>query len=839
MQGLRMSVSATFVVVALYPYHVHAAAPIGTAFTYQGQLKMDGQPLSGSVDLEFTLWDSETTGAALGVDLHEGVDVVNGLFDVELDFGTAVVTSVDCWLGVAVAYPSGAATVLPLTPRQHVTPTPLALALPGFCPQPNNTSPNLVGGWSGNFVADGVVGGTISGGGNAGTDALDPQHNAVTDDYGTVGGGAHNRVGNRDANLSNARAGTVSGGRYNNAFATASTVSGGAGNEALAPYATVAGGWSNRAEGLHSVVSGGNSSIASADFAVVSGGWRSEASGVGAVVGGGGMYDIGDGSWTGMWNSASGTCATVPGGLGNVASGDLSLAAGHGAEAAHAGSFVWGDATDAPDVMNKFASTGPNQFLIRASGGVGIGTNAPKGMLHVAGDYYGRGHLYLYAYEGDGRNGTAYVQARDKSGSSSIGLALRTQSGGTFVDAMLLSAAGNVGVGTSQLNSKFNVNGIVESLAGGFKFPDGTVQTTAAGSTNGLWRLGGNSGTSAASDFLGTTDAMSLSIRVNNRRALQIMPNNNGPSIVGGYAQNAVGVGVVGGTVGGGGGKTNSAPQFRSNTVNDSFGTVSGGWDNHAGNGTGSVSDASGATVSGGWSNNASGLYASIGGGHSNTASGTGARVPGGADNAAEGRYSLAAGRTATAIHDGTFVWADDEGPRFSSTGPAQFLIRAAGGVGIGTNAPGVFQLAVNGNAAKPGGGSWAVYSDARLKKNVEPLRGALHRLLRLSGVTFEYKNPGEHFAMPGRQTGLIAQEVETVFPEWVEEDADGYKYVTVRGMEALLVEALRELNDGRVADMRAMRKETDALRKRLDRIETALRDVAAVREPTLAGCRN
>ncbi|MCA1779879.1 MAG: tail fiber domain-containing protein, partial [Xanthomonadaceae bacterium] len=45
----------------------------------------------------------------------------------------------------------------------------------------------------------------------------------------------------------------------------------------------------------------------------------------------------------------------------------------------------------------------------------------------------------------------------------------------------------------------------------------------------------------------------------------------------------------------------------------------------------------------------------------------------------------------------------------------------------------------VTANAFKPGGGSWASSSDARLKKNIEPLRGALPRLLQLAGVTFEY----------------------------------------------------------------------------------------------------
>ncbi len=98
------------------------------------------------------------------------------------------------------------------------------------------------------------------------------------------------------------------------------------------------------------------------------------------------------------------------------------------------------------------------------------------------------------------------------------------------------------------------------------------------------------------------------------------------------------------------------------------------------------------------------------------------------------------------------------------------------GNVGIGTTSPGVFLLAVNGSAAKPGGGAWSNFSDRRLKKDIEPLAGALERLLALRGVTFKYQDPKLKFGLPGRQVGMIAQEVEQVFPEWVDEDAEGYK---------------------------------------------------------------
>jgi hypothetical protein len=62
------------------------------------------------------------------------------------------------------------------------------------------------------------------------------------------------------------------------------------------------------------------------------------------------------------------------------------------------------------------------------------------------------------------------------------------------------------------------------------------------------------------------------------------------------------------------------------------------------------------------------------------------------------------------------------------------------GHVGVGTGAPGTFRLAVNGEAAKPGGGSWAVFSDWRLKRDIAPMTGTLDKLLSLRGYTFKHR---------------------------------------------------------------------------------------------------
>lgn len=102
--------------------------------------------------------------------------------------------------------------------------------------------------------------------------------------------------------------------------------------------------------------------------------------------------------------------------------------------------------------------------------------------------------------------------------------------------------------------------------------------------------------------------------------------------------------------------------------------------------------------------------------------------------------------------------------------------------------------LTVNGFAFKPGGGSWGNSSDLRLKKKIEPLTGALEKLLQLRGVCFEWVEPEKMGNQHGLQRGLIAQEVEPVFPEWISADTDGYKLLCIMGFEALMIEALREL---------------------------------------------
>ncbi len=91
--------------------------------------------------------------------------------------------------------------------------------------------------------------------------------------------------------------------------------------------------------------------------------------------------------------------------------------------------------------------------------------------------------------------------------------------------------------------------------------------------------------------------------------------------------------------------------------------------------------------------------------------------------------------------------------------------------------------------------GVWSS-SDQRWKKNITPIPNALNKVAQLNGVNFNWKTdeyPEKNFS-EGRQTGLIAQEVEKVLPELVHTDKEGYKSVSYDKITAVLIEAVKEL---------------------------------------------
>jgi N-acetylneuraminic acid mutarotase len=199
---------------------------------------------------------------------------------------------------------------------------------------------------------------------------------------GNSAAGLESAMGGGKLNSASGDQSTIAGGESNSATAQGAFVGGGLSNSALSSQAAIVGGAGNRAT-YRSFTGGGTSNAALGNESAVAGGRLNEARQTSGFVGGGEL-NISDATHAtiagGRSNSATGTYAAVPGGLQNSAAGAYSLAAGRRAQALHDGSFAWGDSTDA-----DLASTAPDQFLVRAAGGVGIGTDSPTSPLTVEG----------------------------------------------------------------------------------------------------------------------------------------------------------------------------------------------------------------------------------------------------------------------------------------------------------------------------------------------------------------------------------------------------------------------------------------------------------------------
>lgn len=107
-------------------------------------------------------------------------------------------------------------------------------------------------------------------------------------------------------------------------------------------------------------------------------------------------------------------------------------------------------------------------------------------------------------------------------------------------------------------------------------------------------------------------------------------------------------------------------------------------------------------------------------------------------------------------------------------------------------------------------GYGWNTLSDSSLKENIKGIPCALDKVLRLNGVTYNFKTitgtsaDGHKYFMghSSRQMGLIAQQVERVAPEVVSRTADGTKTVAYGNLVGLLVEAIKQ-EDARVNSLK------------------------------------
>ncbi|HQJ83914.1 MAG TPA: tail fiber domain-containing protein, partial [Candidatus Paceibacterota bacterium] len=126
--------------------------------------------------------------------------------------------------------------------------------------------------------------------------------------------------------------------------------------------------------------------------------------------------------------------------------------------------------------------------------------------------------------------------------------------------------------------------------------------------------------------------------------------------------------------------------------------------------------------------------------------------------------------------------------------GVSKFNVTNTGNVGIGTSTPDyTFQVYIDasneGHVASTG--DWARSSDSSLKKNILTLEGALDKVMQLRGVRYDWLADEE--ATGSAHIGFIAQEVEAIFPEFVDAGASGIKGVSYGAFTPVLLQAIKE----------------------------------------------
>lgn len=127
------------------------------------------------------------------------------------------------------------------------------------------------------------------------------------------------------------------------------------------------------------------------------------------------------------------------------------------------------------------------------------------------------------------------------------------------------------------------------------------------------------------------------------------------------------------------------------------------------------------------------------------------------------------------------------------ATSNERLRIVSGGGVAIAGTDPGSNKLKVFGDFEVTGACT-GCSSDERLKTNILQMDGnSLEKLLSIKGVTYQWSDDEKEQSFPGLQIGVIAQDVEKVFPELVGTDSRGYKFVRYDKLIAPTIEAIRE----------------------------------------------
>ncbi len=773
-QALRLLVSRPIARLA-FALALHgltlAASAQGTAFTYQGRLLDNGAPANGLYDLRFELRDALVAGNPVGLALTNApVAVSNGVFTVTLDFGAGMFTGAARFLEIGVRTNTSVLAHTLLIPRQALTAVPYAIRAA------ESGSAVTV---SGTLAASQITG-PLTAAQLPGTAARTDQANTFTGNQTVTGdmNAARLSVGVGHS-LTGSISSTIAGGENNQIINAILSIIGGGFQNTIQPLSfasTIGGGINNtiQTNASSSTIGGGSGNVIQrADFGggTIGGGSGNtiQSNAFNSTIGGGGGNTI----------QTNGNFATIPGGDRNAAT-NHAFAAGTRAKADHTGAFVWADNTEA-----DFASTATNQFNVRASGGARF--------------ELGSGSFLI--------NGQPVFTGANAAGLTNLTAASLT---GTLPGAQL--------VGTYP--GAVTLNNAANSFSGSYS-------GNGSGLT-GLWKLGGNAGTTPGTHFLGTTDNQALEFKVNNARGLRLElstnrgPNEIGINVIGGAPANFVGDGIIGATIGGGGSVNYFGTVF-SNSVMSVFATIGGGSINMI------RENAFDATIGGGGFNliEPGAFWSTIGGGTRNTnyTNASYATIPGGDRNAAT-NHAFAAGTRAKADHTGAFVWADSTEADIASAANDSVTMRAAGGYRLFSDS-----LSTKGVSLAAGGTAWATLSDRDAKKDFAPVDGmaVLEKLAAVPVLSWRYKAEAAD-SVP--HLGPVAQDFKAAFFPGRDDKSistlefDGVELAAIQGLHQMVKQQDTALKQQDTA-LKAKDVQIATLEQRMADLEKLVRTLA------------
>ncbi len=377
---------------------------------------------------------------------------------------------------------------------------------------------------------------------------------------------------------------------------------------------------------------------------------------------------------------------------------------------------------------------------------------------------------------------------------------------GLLIPRVALTATNAAGPVTSPATSLLVYNTATagtspNNVIPGYYYWNGSAWLALLSASNTAWTLTGNTGTTAGTNFIGTTDAIDLVFKTDNAEAMRIYSGG--------------GVEVDAGTAVGS--ESNSA-FYAAGTYNNYLEINV----QNLSNGNSASSDVV-ATANNG---SGSSVYVDMGinsQGYSNA----GSNILNGGNLA-----YLYANANDFKIGNGTpnralvFFTNPSGGTLGTNTanGVERMRISPAGFVGLGTSNPSHLLHLGSDDAAKPGGGSWSTPSDRRLKKEIKPFSDGLDVLKKINPVWFQYNglanmpNDGKNYV------GIIAQEMQVAAPYTIVPFTDPttnteYLEYNSNAVTYILINAVKEQQ----TEITSLKQQLDEQNQRLLKLEEKL----------------